>query len=78
MFGLGTIEILLICFLFVAIFGLGKLPAVAKQLGKGVRNFKDSVEGKDEDDATLLEDQSSSQAARDASVKQPRESGELL
>lgn len=78
MFGLGTTELLIILVLFAAIFGLGKLPRVAKQLGLGVRNFKDSMDGKDTEetqDAAQLEDKSATQATREASMPR-QETGE--
>jgi sec-independent protein translocase protein TatA len=38
--GLGTTEILLICFLALILFGGGKLADVGKGLGEGIKNFK--------------------------------------
>lgn len=78
MFGLGTTELIIILVLFMAIFGLGKIPKVARQLGLGVRNFKDSMEGKDVDDsdeveAVRLEDKSATQLTRDAAMPQGSE-----
>ncbi|TXD39185.1 twin-arginine translocase TatA/TatE family subunit [Lujinxingia vulgaris] len=67
MFGLGTTELLIIAFILVLIFGLGKLPHAAKQLGLGVKNFQDSVRGKDEEQASI-EDKSAERATRDAAV----------
>lgn len=67
MFGLGTAELLIIAFILVLIFGLGKLPHAAKQLGLGVKNFQDSVKGKDEEPATI-EDKSADRVTRDAAV----------
>ncbi len=52
MFGLGTTEIVILLIVIVMVFGLGKLPLVAKQLGAGVRDFQRSVRGDEEDDAT--------------------------
>ncbi len=43
MFGLGTQELLIILALILIVFGAGKLPQVAGSLGKGIRNFKKSV-----------------------------------
>lgn len=49
-FGLGTPELMIILLVVVMLFGVGKLPIVAKQLGSGVRNFQRSVRGDDEDE----------------------------
>ncbi|RAL25488.1 twin-arginine translocase TatA/TatE family subunit [Lujinxingia litoralis] len=67
MFGLGTTELLIIAFILVLLFGLGKLPHAAKQLGLGVKSFQDSVRGNDEEPATL-EDKSADRVTREAAV----------
>ncbi len=46
---LGAPEIILILAIVLIVFGAGKLPDVMSQLGKGVREFRDSASGKDED-----------------------------
>lgn len=48
MFGLGTTELLLVLVVVVMLFGVGKLPEVAKQLGSGVRGFQKAVRGEDD------------------------------
>ena len=50
-FGLSALEIGMVLLVVVMLFGVGKLPIVAKQLGAGVRNFQRSVRGDDEDEA---------------------------
>ncbi len=55
--GFGLPEILLILAVVLIVFGAGKLPQVAGQLGTGIRNFKDSLrEEEDEDSNKKLED----------------------
>lgn len=51
MFGLGTTELVIILVIVVMLFGVGKLPQVAKELGSGVRNFQKSLKGELEEDA---------------------------
>lgn len=41
--GLGALEIGLILVVVLILFGAGKLPKVMKDLGKGVKSFKDGV-----------------------------------
>ncbi len=38
--GLGTTELLIILGITVLIFGAGKIPEVARSLGKGIKEFK--------------------------------------
>ena len=46
---LGTTEILLIVLLALLFFGGKKIPELMKGLGKGVKSFKDGLNGKDDD-----------------------------
>ena len=48
-FGLGGQEILLIALVVLLLFGGAKIPELMKGLGKGVRSFKDGLNGKDDD-----------------------------
>ncbi len=41
--GLGVWEIGLILLIVLILFGAGKLPKVMKDLGKGVKSFKEGV-----------------------------------
>jgi sec-independent protein translocase protein TatA len=41
----GPLELLLLGLLAVVIFGPAKLPEIGRSLGKGMREFKDSVSG---------------------------------
>ena len=49
--GIGLPEVILVLAIVLIIFGPKRLPALGKSLGSGMRNFKDSVSRKhDEDD----------------------------
>lgn len=41
-------EIIIIALIILLLFGGKKIPELMKGLGKGVRSFKDGVDGKDE------------------------------
>ena len=46
----GPLELLIVLGIVLMIFGPKRLPALGRQLGAGMREFKDSVTGKSEDD----------------------------
>jgi len=52
MFGLGTTELLILLGIVVLLFGASKLPQLGSGLGKGIKNFKKSLSGKDDIDVT--------------------------
>ena len=46
---LGTPEIILIALIVLLLFGGKKIPELMKGLGKGVKSFKDGMNGKEDD-----------------------------
>ena len=46
---IGTTEIIIILILVLLLFGGRKIPELMKGLGKGVKNFKDGMNGVDEE-----------------------------
>jgi len=53
MFGLGTMELVIILVIVLVIFGAGKLPQVGSALGKGIRNFKDGMKDAEQEVKTV-------------------------
>ena len=50
---IGPLELIIVLVIVLLIFGPKRLPGLGKQLGSGMREFKDSIAGKgdrDEDD----------------------------
>lgn len=45
MFGIGFQEIIIIALIVLLLFGGKKIPELMKGLGKGVRSFKDGMNG---------------------------------
>jgi sec-independent protein translocase protein TatA len=48
-FGLGTTELLLIALVILLLFGGRKIPELMKGLGKGVKSFKDGMDGMEDE-----------------------------
>ena len=46
----GPWEIILLLLLALLLFGAKRLPEIGRSMGRGMREFKDSVSGKDVDD----------------------------
>lgn len=46
--GIGVTELLLIILILLLLFGASRLPKLMGGAGKGIREFKDGLAGKDE------------------------------
>lgn len=53
-FGIGATEIVILLVVALLVFGPKRLPEMGRSLGKGMREFKDSISGKDDDDRREL------------------------
>jgi sec-independent protein translocase protein TatA len=49
-FGIGPLEIIIVLVIVLLVFGPKRLPDLGRSLGSGMREFKDSVSGKDKDE----------------------------
>ena len=47
---IGPLEIVVVLIIALIVFGPKRLPELGRSLGKGIREFKDSVTGNDDDD----------------------------
>lgn len=47
---IGPLELAIVLLIVLVIFGPKRLPSLGRQLGSGMREFKDSITGKDKDD----------------------------
>jgi len=50
----GPWEIILLLLLALLLFGAKRLPEIGRSMGRGLREFKDSVSGKDDDEPAEL------------------------
>jgi len=48
MFGFGMPELIIVLVIVMFVFGAGRLPEIGGALGKSIKNFKKSIDGKDE------------------------------
>jgi sec-independent protein translocase protein TatA len=46
----GIWELVIIFLIILVVFGAGKIPKIAKDLGSGIREFKKSISGENESD----------------------------
>ena len=49
-FGIGATEIVILLIVALLVFGPKRLPEMGRSLGRGMREFKDSIQGKDRDE----------------------------
>ena len=70
-FGIGLPEILILLLVALLIFGPKRLPEMGRSLGRGMREFKDSVSGKDGDEDEHRRELTASR--EDTAPVQPRE-----
>jgi sec-independent protein translocase protein TatA len=47
---IGPLELAIVLLIVLIVFGPKRLPGLGRQLGSGMREFKDSITGKDKDD----------------------------
>lgn len=48
--GLGATELIIIFLIILILFGAGKIPKIAKDIGGGIREFKKSITGEDDEE----------------------------
>ena len=51
MFDIGVPELLILLVIIVLLFGVGRIGKIAGELGKGVREFRNGLSGKDDEPA---------------------------
>ncbi|HYZ28766.1 MAG TPA: twin-arginine translocase TatA/TatE family subunit [Thermoleophilaceae bacterium] len=67
---IGPLELIIVLVIILVIFGPKRLPGLGRSLGTGMREFKDSVTGKDkEEERQQLE--ADARAHGEAEARQP-------
>lgn len=57
MMRLGTTELIIILVIVIILFGSGRIGKIAGELGKGIKNFKESVKDPEQENKTEVETQ---------------------
>jgi sec-independent protein translocase protein TatA len=52
----GPLELAVVVIIALIVFGPKRLPELGKSMGKGIREFRSSIAGKDEDETPEIED----------------------
>jgi sec-independent protein translocase protein TatA len=74
---IGPLEIIIVLVIVLIIFGPKRLPDLGRSLGQGMRQFKDSVTGKDrDDDRAELEHKVDAAEHRPADEREPARTGD--
>jgi sec-independent protein translocase protein TatA len=72
---IGPLELAIILVILLVVFGPKRLPGLGRQLGTGMREFKDSITGKDrdddDDDASGDRDRTAARPELDRSAAEP-------
>jgi sec-independent protein translocase protein TatA len=74
--GIGPLELAIVLVIVLLIFGPKRLPGLGRQLGSGMREFKDSISGKSKDDDDRDDDAADSRQSADAALGRPDAGGE--
>ena len=72
-FGIGATEIILLLLVALLVFGPKRLPEMGRSLGRGLREFKDSISGKDSDEEQPQPELTGSTAGENEPVVTARE-----
>jgi sec-independent protein translocase protein TatA len=73
---IGPLEIAIVLVIVLLIFGPKRLPGLGKQLGTGMREFKESITGKDKDSDDDVERTARADDRRDVEAALGRPQGE--
>lgn len=63
--GLGVPELLILLLIVLLFFGAKRLPEIGKSLGEGIREFKDSIDGVDDEEPREIPGETSSRDRRE-------------
>ena len=67
---IGPMELIIVLVIVLVIFGPKKLPGLGRSLGTSMREFKDSITGKDDDKSLASADDDDDQDDEPSTAKQ--------
>jgi sec-independent protein translocase protein TatA len=72
---IGPTELIIVLVIVLVIFGPKRLPSLGRQLGSGMREFKDSItsRGSDDDDVELDADDAGTREKANAALGRPED-----
>lgn len=73
---IGPMELVIVLVILLLIFGPKRLPGLGKQIGTGMREFKESISGKGDDDDDEEPEPRASKTRREAETALGRPEGE--
>jgi sec-independent protein translocase protein TatA len=65
-FGIGPLEIVIVLIIVLIVFGPKRLPDLGRSLGRGLREFKESVSGEDKEELPAARQQATPDEAERA------------
>jgi sec-independent protein translocase protein TatA len=68
---IGPLELAIVLLIVLIVFGPKRLPGLGRQLGSGMREFKESITGKDKDDDDAQERPAVRQQELDPTAAEP-------
>ena len=68
---MGPLELLIVLLIVLLIFGRNRLPALGRQAGDGLRNFKDSVTGRIDREGGAGDEDAAGDARATAALDRP-------
>jgi sec-independent protein translocase protein TatA len=78
MAGIGVPELLIVLVILLLVFGPKRLPGLGRQLGGGMREFKDSITGKSSDEDDEDDPEKSARVAPPALPEAPAPASEVV
>ena len=70
---IGPTELIIVLVIVLLIFGPKRLPGLGRQLGSGMREFKDSITGKSKDDDEDVAERRDSRVQANAELGRPED-----